>query len=200
MTTTLTRQRRVVVPALVVGVVVVVAVVLWRVQGKDQPTAAPYDDARSAGHLALCSKDGKAVTEGSVGTRPFVAAVVGETGVPSGVDPAGAVATLFAYQPRVGVAASEFSGSAITAASPLADPAHPAVAVTSDAWSIRDFVTAFPASYDGYVQLRLYLGTPQAGTLTDQPYDTADLRVDGDRWRLVDGGKASCDGVASLLP
>ena len=65
-------------------------------------------------------------------------------------------------------------------------------------------VTSSPPSrptYDGYVQLRLYLGTPEAGTLSDQPYDTADLRVDGDRWELVRGGTASCaDAASAVLP
>ena len=51
------------------------------------------------------------------------------------------------------------------------------------------------------MQLRLYLGTPEAGTLSDQPYDTADLRVDGDRWELVRGGTASCaDAESALAP
>ena len=125
----------------------------------------------------------------------------GETALPSDLDPTGAVATLFAYQPREGVAASEFSGTPLTAAGGFADPDRPAARVTEDAWSIGDFVTAFPADYDGYVQLRLYLGTPEAGTLSDQPYDTADLRVDGDRWELVRGGTASCaDAESALVP
>ena len=72
------------------------------------------------------------------------------------------------------------------------DAAHPSVAVTDEVYSIRDFVTAFPATQDGFVQLRLYLGTPAAGTLTQAAYDTADLRVDGDRWQLVRGGSAPC--------
>ena len=78
---------------------------------------------------------------------------------------------------------------------------QPAARVDEGAWTIGDFVTAFPADYDGYVQLRLVLGTPEAGTLSDQPYDTADLRVDGDAWELVRGGTASCaDAESALLP
>ena len=71
--------------------------------------------------------------------------------------------------------------------------------VTGDVSSVADFVTAFPATYDGYVQLRLYLGTPTAGTLTENPYDTADLRVDGDRWALVRGGSSSCDDALASV-
>lgn len=183
------------IPSILVGIVigivlVAAAVYLWPSGEKD--STVPYDDPQSAGSITLCSADGEAVTEGSVDEQPFAAVVLGSTGVPSELDPAGAVATLYAYQPREGVTASEFSGTAISAAGVLADPNRPAVSVADNAWSIGDFVTAFPADLDGYVQLRLYLGTPAAGTLTDHPYDTADLRVDGDRWELVRGGSASC--------
>jgi hypothetical protein len=198
MTTTLTRSRRAVVIALVGGVALVAALVFWRVDGEAK-TTVPYDDAQSAGLLTLCSADGKAVTGGKVDDQPFADVVLGETALPSNLDPAGAVATLFAYQPREGVATSEFSGNALTATAEIADPARPAARVEEDAWTIGDFVTAFPADFDGYVQLRLYLGTPEAGTLSDQPYDTADLRVDGDAWELVRGGTASCADAESAL-
>lgn len=182
---------RVVVPALVAVVAVALAVggYLW-LRGGDA-AAVPYDDPQAAGGITLCS-DGRAVTEGSVDDTPFAAVALGSTAVPAGVDSNGAVGTLYAYQPRAGVSASEFSGTALSAAGVLADPDRPAVAVQESAWSLRDFVTAFPADLDGYVQLRLYLGTPAAGTLSDHPYDTADLRVDGDRWELVRGGSAAC--------
>lgn len=175
----------------------VVGVLVWRAQGEDDThdvtaRTTPYDDPRTAGLLTLCSDDGQTVTGGSLDDRPFADVVLGETGLPEGLDPTGAVATLFAYQPREGVGIEEFSGTAITAAGVLADPARPGARVTADAWSVGDFVAAFPASWDGHVQLRLYLGTPEAGTLSAGPYDTADLRVDGDRWELVRGGDASC--------
>ena len=198
MTTTLARSRRATVLA-VTGVVVVIvaALVFWRVTEQDE--TVPYDDAQSAGLLTLCSADGKAVTEGRVKDRPFVDVVLGATALPADLDPSGAVATLYAYQPREGVATGEFSGNAITAANELTDPDHPAALVPENAWSVGDFVSAFPATYDGYVQLRLLLGTPEAGTLSDKPYDTADLRVDGDRWELVRGGTDSCSDATSAV-
>ncbi len=201
MTTTLTRSRRPIVIAVALGcVAIVAALVFWRVSGEEE-TTVPYDDAQSAGLLTLCSADGKAVTRGSVDDSPFAAVVLGETALPSDLDPTGAVATLYAYQPREGVGTSEFSGNALTAAVGFADPEAPAARVDEGAWTIGDFVTAFPADYDGYVQLRLVLGTPEAGTLSDRPYDTADLRVDGDAWELVRGGDASCaDAESALLP
>lgn len=197
MTVTLTSPLRTVVVTLVAGALVLGGVIFWRAQGQGGDThqvshVVPYDDPQSVGLLTLCSADGTPLTGGSVDDRPFAAAVLGDSALPAEVDPAGAVATLFAYQPREGVGTEEFSGVALTAATVLADPDRPAVPVTPDSWSVGDFVTAYPATWDGFVQLRLYLGTPQAGTLSDRPYDTADLRVDGDRWELVRGGSASC--------
>lgn len=202
MNTTIVRSRRALALVAAVVLVVVVVVVLRQVRGDDEgaTAAVPYDDPQSGGLITLCSEDGEAVTGGSVEDTPFVDVAIGDTGLPSGTDPAGAVGTLFAYQPRVGVEPSEFSGTPLTAAGTLDDPVHPAVAVTEDVWSVGDFVTAFPADDDGYVQLRLVLGTPQAGTLTEEPYDTADLRVDGDHWELVHGGDASCAGATDLVP
>lgn len=196
MTPTKSRHRRTVTVVIAVGLAVVVALILRPEKGS---ATVPYDDAQSAGLLTLCSADGKPVTGGSTDDEPFADVVLGATGLPSGLDPDGAVATVFAYQPRAGVATAEYSGTALTAASVVADPAHPGAAVQEDGWSIGDFVEAFPATYDGYVQLRLYLGTSGAGTLTEIPYDTADLEVDGDHWELVRGGDASCAEAASAV-
>lgn len=180
---------------LAVVAVVVASVLVWRLGATEE---APYTDPASTGGLTLCSADGKAVTEGRTGDRPFADLVLGDTPLPDDADPAGAVATLYAYQPREGIAPGEFSGSPITAAVAFADASRPATRVTADAWSLGDFVTAFPASLQGYVQLRLVLGTPQLGTLADG-YDTADIKVDGDRWELVRGGSASCRDAASAV-
>jgi hypothetical protein len=191
-------RRTVLAVGLVACVVVVAAVAVIRLVGGER--VVPYEDPQSGGLLTLCSEDGDPVTEGKVGDRPFVGFVVGATGLPAVYDADGAVGTLFAYQPREGIAASEFSGVPLTAAGTLADPERPVVAVTEDVWSVADFVSAFPATLDGYVQLRLVLGTPAAGTLTEDPYDSADLRVDGDSWELVRGGTASCADATALLP
>jgi hypothetical protein len=192
------RGRIVIAAVLVTVLVVAVVVVLWRAHTKDEKV--PYDDPQAAGLLTLCSKAGKAVTSGKVTDRPFADVVLGETGLPSGAHPEGAVATLFAYQPRAGVEPSEFSGSPMTASTTLTDTQKPVADVTADDWSVGDFVTAYPATDDGYVQLRLILGTAQEGTLTESSYDTADLRVDGGSWELVRGGHASCADAKALVP
>jgi hypothetical protein len=193
-TRTRARLTRIVV-AVVVLAVAVTGVLVWRLGGGEE---APYADPASTGGLTLCSADGKAVTEGRTGDKPFADVVLGETPLPSDADRDGAVATLYAYQPREGIAPGEYSGSAITAATVFTDPSRPATRVTADAWSVADFVTAFPASFQGYVQLRLVLGTPALGTLADG-YDTADIKVDGDRWELVRGGSASCSDATHAV-
>jgi hypothetical protein len=192
------RGRLAVAAALVTILVVAVVVVLSRTHSKDEK--APYVDPHAAGLLTLCSKDGKAVTSGKVKDRPFADVVLGKTGLPSGSHPEGAVATLFAYQPRAGVEPVEFSGAPMSASTGFTDTQRPAADVTADDWSVSDFVTAYPATDDGYVQLRLILGTAQDGTLSEDHYDTADLRVDGDSWELVRGGHASCAGAKALVP
>ncbi|XBB68628.1 hypothetical protein ABFU82_04740 [Nocardioides sp. WV_118_6] len=195
-TITLPRSRaRLGLGVLAVALAVVAGVLVWRLTAQPE---APYADPASTGALTLCSARGEAVSGGKTADRPFAGFVLGESALPDGADPTGAVATLYAYQPREGVSPAEFSGTTITAATPYADPARPAAVVTDQAWSLGDFVTAFPAGFDGYVQLRLVLGTPALGTVPDH-YDTADIKVDGDTWELVRGGHASCRDAAEAV-
>lgn len=159
--------------------------------------APPYEDPRSTGLLTLCARDGRPVTEGKVGDQPFAAVVLGATAAPAGYDGEGRVAVLYAHQPRQGVDPAEFSGQQLIAPTAYADA--PAAALGEGSTTLADFVAAFPATADGYVQLRLVLSSPESGALTTQ-YDTADLRVDGDTWHLVRGGTASCADAAAAAP
>jgi len=161
-------------------------------------TDVPYSDPAVSGALTLCSAKGKAVTEGST-KKPLAAVVLGESELPAQYAVEGAVGSLFAYQPRDGVDAQEFGGLQLTGSSVLADPAEQTgVRVTKDATTVGQFVVAFPANLDGFVQLRLYVSAPGAGTLSSQ-YDAADLQVDGDHWELVQGGSADCSKASSAL-
>jgi hypothetical protein len=178
----------------IVGALVTAALLHLR-GGEDR---APYDDARSSGLLTLCGPDGKPVTDGAVTDKPFASVVLGSTAAPAGYDGDGRVAVLYAHQPREGVEAGEFSGLQLIAPTAYADAAGPAAALAPTSTTLADFVAAYPATYDGYVQLRLVLSSPEGGALTGQ-YDTADLRIDGDRWHLVRGGSASCAGAADAV-
>lgn len=192
------RTTRTLVVTGVAAAVVVTGAVIGSVKFLGGEDSVPYADSRSAGKLTLCTA-GERVTGGKLADRPFAEYVLGETPLGQQYDPQGAVAALYAYQPRDGIDPSEFSGNVLTQAAVLLDATEPAARLSSDSWSLEDFTTAFPATWDGYVQLRLYLGTPAAGSLTTEPYDTADIAVSGDEWKLVGGGTQSCSGAASAV-
>lgn len=188
--------RRVGVVAAVAVVAVAVAVgAAWSVRGE----AVPYDDAQSSGLLTLCDESGHRVTRGSVDDTPFAPIVLGATPVDAQVEEDAVVnATLYGYQPRENVDPLEFSGSPIGGPVPFVDHDRPATRIVPDAWSIANFVEVFPATYDGYVQLRLIVSASGFGAFTSS-YDTADLKVDGDSWHVVRGGDADCTDAADLL-
>jgi hypothetical protein len=153
----------------------------------------PYTDVRSTGHLTLCDPSGRAVTSGSLSTRPLTHLVVAQTPAPTGYT----TATLYGYQPRQGLDPGQWSGELLTGASRFGDARHPAVAALPEDLSLADFVRDFPATWSGHVQLRVYLGGPGVA-LQNQRYDTADLRVTDQRWSLVGGGGGSCGGVKAV--
>ncbi len=188
-------RRRVLVVAGLLVVVLVAALVWW----STRPEVVPYDDAAATGSITLCDASGHRVTEGSVDDRPFAAYAVGSTPLSDRVPAdAPAYATLYGYQPRAEVDPLEFSGSPIGGPVLFTQSARPATQVGADAWSLANFTEVFPAKDDGYVQLRLITSAEGVGAFT-QAYDTADVRIDGNRWHLVRGGHASCAGVADLV-
>ena len=196
--TTRKRSQRTLAVIVAVAAVVAIGVAFGVAKLTGGDDTVPYTDSRSAGRLTLCT-GGERVTGGKLADRPFAEFVLGETALGQQYDAQGAVAALYAYQPRNGIDASEFSGNVLTQAATLLDATKPAARLSDESWSLEDFTTAFPATWDGYVQLRLYLGTPAAGTLTTEPYDTADIKVSGDEWTLVSGGSQSCSDAASAV-
>lgn len=192
-------RRRPTRTAVLAGIAVLVIVaggIAWQARGND---TVPYEDAASTGLLTLCDEKGKAVTGGKIDDLPFAPIVLGETPLD---DRVGAdvvpVATLYGFQPREGIEPLEFSGAPIGGPVPFTDHAKPAARVVKEGYSIANFTEIYPAKLDGFVQLRLITSAAGFGAFTSS-YDTADILVDGDRWRLVRGGDASCSGAASLL-
>lgn len=175
---------------------VIVAGIVWFTRGDE---TVPYDDPQSSGLLTLCDTSGHQVTGGKITDKPFAPIVLGQTPldkrVAADVVP---IATLYGYQPRPGVEALEFSGTAIGGPVPFTRHDKPATQVVKEAYSIANFTEIYPAKLDGYVQLRLITSAPGFGAFTTA-YDTADLKVDGDNWKLVRGGNASCAGASSLV-
>jgi hypothetical protein len=190
--TTAARRRWVLLAGAAV-LVIVVAGGLVLLLGSSQDKA-PYADAASTGTITLCNAAGKPVTSGSTTQAPFAVRAVGATATKAGTQSGKAV--LYAYQPRQGASAEEWSGQQLTAPAAYTDNAHPMAAGTTKDIALKSFLTAFPAQWKGFVQLRLYLSST-AGAQT-QAYDTADLKISGGTWKLVGtAGKASCtDGSA----
>jgi hypothetical protein len=155
-------------------------------------TAAPvpFPDAQAVGAITLCNSHGAQVTSGSVDAKPFIWRAIGSTGAPTGYRKGG-TATLYAFQPRHGVDPGDWSGEQLTASSRFSLPAHPMAASTYADESLRTYLGDFPATWSGYVQLRLFLGAPGEGPLT-YTYDAADLQVGGGNWHLLNNGPADC--------
>lgn len=188
------RQRRVVAGAVVV-VLVVVAAAVWLLRSGDDKV--PYVDAQSTGTITLCGSDGNPITSGSTGKAPFVSRAVGATAASGAFARTGRTATLYAFQPRQGTESQEWSGQLLTAAADYTDPAHPMAQATDQDVPLTSFLTAFPAQWNGFVQLRLYLSSPQTGE--GATYDSVSLKVDGGTWKVAGPtGSASCtDGSAT---
>lgn len=190
--------RRPVRAALVAAVVVVAVVVVVLVRGAGTETV-PYADPASSGLLTLCDAKGNQVTGGKVTDKPLAPFVLGSTPLDSQV-PADSVGfgTLYGYQPREGVEPLEFSGAPIGGPEAFTDHARPATRVVKDGYSLADFTSIYPATLDGYVQLRLITSVDGFGAFADA-YDTADIKIDGDSWTVVRGGNASCADASTLL-
>jgi len=184
---------RIVASAIAVVVVVLGGYVVLHGHGDK----VPYRDAASSGRLTLCDRDGHRITSGSTSARPAAWRVVGASTPPAAYAAAGRTATLYAYQPRAGVDPSEWSGEPLTAPSRF-QTTHAIAQATDQDLALADFLTAYPATDDGFVQLRLYLGAPEQPALT-QRYDSLDLRVEKGSWRAVAPGRASCSGTATSI-
>ena len=68
---------------------------------------------------------------------------------------------------------------------------HPMAQFTPIDSPLTQMTIAYPPLWDHLIQLRLYLGAPNAPTLTTH-YAAADIQVIGKTWRLVAGGHSSC--------
>ena len=162
----------------VAAAVLLAGVIVWFARD-DSPA---YADPRAHGTIALYDAAGHAVTSGDIHARPFVARAVASAPAPAPYNAPGAKATLFAYQPREGVGAAEWSGDKLTASTPYSG--QPTVTLVASDLSLADFLDEFPARWDGRVQLRVYVGAPGIGTLNSS-YAALDLVVRGGTWTVV---------------
>lgn len=162
--------------------------------------AVPYTDPSANGVIGLCSKDGKPISQGKVSDTPFVWLAVSSSAAKPPYEAAGRTATLYAYAPSQGSPPQDWLGDQISASSPYSNPAHPSVhATTSDGAVLKDFIKADPPTWNGLVQLRIYLDAPGA-SLYNATYPATDIQVKGDTWTVVRGGNVACNSGAAVSP
>lgn len=143
----------------------------------------PYTDANATGGITLCDAQGKVTTSGRIDV-PLAATVVGGGAAPAPYDGDGRAAGLAAYQPRKRVDPGLWSGQGLTALSRYTNPKHPMVEILPRDYTIRDFISAYPAQWDGLVQLRIHLRVPNQPTKNDT-YSATTLKVSGRTWQQV---------------
>ena len=151
----------------------------------------PYTDSRVTGGITFCGVDGKPVYTGKVTDMPFVWLAIGDTAATGVYAEPGRTAFLGAYQPRKGIDPGAWNGFAENASSAFDTVAHPAAQSTPRSSTLNAFLLRYHADWDGYVQLRLILLGSNRPVQTSR-YDATDIRVVGDTWHVVRGGRASC--------
>lgn len=164
------------------------------------PTAAhaadaPYADPSAAGGITFCDSKGDVVTGGRLDDGLAAKAVAGAAAA-APYDGPTRTAGLFAYQPRQGLSAGEWSGQGMTALSRYTDPRHPAVEILPRDSTMAAFLHAYPALWDGYVQLRIFLRAAGAPTNTTV-YSATSVRVSGDRWQQVGPSAGAVCGTSA---
>lgn len=160
---------------------------------------APYTDPSADGYIGLCNTAGQQITSGSVYTDPFAWRAVSSVAAPAPYDNDWRTAILLAYQPQNGLEPGEWSGDELTASSRYSNPAHPMVAATRADDSLADFIQEFRPVWDGFLQLRIYLGTQNAQVYSER-YPVLNIHVVGNTWHAVGGGRVNChSGTAESL-
>lgn len=159
-------------------------------------TTPPFVDAASQGYLGLCNAAGQQITSGSIYTVPFAWRAVSSVAAVPPYNNRWRTAILMAYQPQEGLFAEEWSGQALTDSARYSNPSHPMAAATYADDSLEDFLESYAAVWDGWIQLRMYLGTQDAEAYSSR-YPTLDIHVVGDTWHAVGGGTVDCHSGTS---
>jgi len=148
-------------------------------------------DPAAHGYIGLCGVDDKPMVGGSIHDKPFVWKAIASQPAPAEARGAGEVATLYAYQPRPNVQASDWSGDTLTATNPYSTPSAPTAQATKLDYTLKDFIDEYPPMVDGLYELRMYFGNRTATAFADS-YAATFIKVSGDRWKVVQGGTVNC--------
>ena len=161
--------------------------------------AVPYSDPNVVGYIGLCNQAGQQITSGSVSAAPFVWRAVSSQAAPAPYNGAGGTANLNAYLPMQSLAPGDWSGEQLTASARYSNPQSPMAQATTRDVPLEDFLQDYPPEWDGFIQLRLFLGV-QNQPADVQHYAALDLQISGDTWTAVGGGPVNCNaGTAESL-
>lgn len=152
----------------------------------------PYSDPKAKGYIAFCDSHGQSVSGGNIKDLPFVATAISSEPAPAGYAVKNGKATLYAYQPRQGVDPGDWSSQPLSGSSIYSNAKHPMASVTTADKPLEQILQAYPAKWDGLLQLRMFYSAPNMQPYTIQ-YPATSIKVTGDTWRLVDGGTLPCN-------
>jgi hypothetical protein len=162
-------------------------------------SAAPYTDPNAVGSIGLCNQAGQQISSGSVTAQPFAWRAVSTQPAPAPYNNAGRTATLVAYQPLQSLPPGDWSGTQLTSSSSYSNPANPMAAATAADQSLKDIIEAYPPRWDGFLQLRIYLGTVNEQAYTVH-YPALNIQVTGSTWQAVGGSQVNCaSGTSASL-
>jgi hypothetical protein len=160
-------------------------------------TAAPYTDPNVVGYIGLCNESGQQITSGSVSAAPFVWRAVSSQAAPAPYDGAGGTAILNAYLPMESLAPGNWSGEQLTASTRYSNPLSPMAQATARDVPLEDFLQDYPPEWDGFIQLRLFLGV-QNQPADVQHYAALDVQISGDTWTAIGGGPVNCNAGTAV--
>ena len=150
-------------------------------------SAVPYSDPDAVGSIGLCNQAGQQITSGNINTAPFAWRAVSSQPAPAPYNGASRTAQLLAYQPLMGLAASDWSGGQLTASSRHSNPGAPMAAATSADPSLAQYMIGYKPDWDGFLELRIYLGAANEQAYTVH-YPALNIEVTGQTWQAVGGG------------
>jgi hypothetical protein len=162
-------------------------------------STVPYADTNAVGYIGLCNQAGQQITSGSVSTTPFAWRAVSSQAASAPYNGAGGTASLDAYLPMQSLAPGDWSGEQLTASTRYSNPQSPMAQATTKDVPLQVFLQDYPPQWNGFVQLRLFLGAPNEPADV-QHYPALNLQISGGTWTAIGGGPVNCNaGTAESL-
>jgi hypothetical protein len=166
-------------------------------------TTVPYTDPGASGYIGLCDQRGHQITSGRVDAAPFVWRAVSSVPAPPSYNGAGRTAALLGYLAMKALPPGDWSGELLTASTRYSNPLAPTAQATGRDESLSALMSDFPAQWEGFYELRIYLGAPDRETY-EVKYPALNIQVKGDEWHAVGGGPVNCqastaESIESIL-